>query len=342
MKKHLYFFISSIISILLCIYSIVTSDQIVKETLESVKMLPESFQDRVYQVYSNNGNTYVYIIAGISILISLLMIISILKKRVTKRKFIILSIISILFSPIDLIMLISILNLVLCITIKNDINKPSKEIPILEINRNKKYIIKSIILILAYLSQYLLRYIPGDKFIISVCFEIVLLILAIILFFDLLKKEFIIFKNKFSEYFNYILPKLGIGYLIYMAVTLICTSITKETTSVNQQALEQMNIIYVSLAAVIWAPIVEETIFRRCIRNFIKNDLLFIIISGIIFGLLHTIHEATILNVILMGLPYMVLGGYLAYIYTKTNNMLSNIMSHALINSLALIIMILL
>ena len=63
-------------------------------------------------------------------------------------------------------------------------------------------------------------------------------------------------------------------------------------------------------------------------------------ILGLVFGLLHTIHEASILNIFVVGLPYMALGGYLAYIYTKTNNLFSNIFSHMFINTLAIIIMI--
>ena len=90
MKKHLYFFISSIVIILLCIYSIVTANQIVKGTLESIKMLPEALQERVVNLYSNNGNAYIYFMAGIGILISSLMITFILRKNVTKKKFIIL------------------------------------------------------------------------------------------------------------------------------------------------------------------------------------------------------------------------------------------------------------
>ena len=339
MKKHLYFFISAIINIGLCIYSIITSNDIVRETLESVKMLPKSFQDRVVEIYSKNGNAYICFMAGIAILLSLLMIISILRKTVTKKKFIVLSIFGILFAPIDLITLISLLNLILCITIKNDIKVITK-IPELEYKTNKKYIINSIILISVYLSQYVLKYLPINKNVLSITLEIILLILSIVLFFDLLKEEFIAFKNNFGSYIRYILPKLGVGYIIYIVVSLICTSITKQVTSVNQQSLEKLNIWYLAFAGIIWAPIVEEAIFRRCLRFFTKNNILFIILSGLIFGLLHTIHEATLLNIILMGLPYITLGGYLAYIYTKTNNMFSNMLSHMIMNSLAIIVLI--
>ena len=342
MKKHFYFFIAATINIILCIYSIVTSNEIIKSTLETAEKLPESLKERVIELYSNNGSTYICVMASIGIALGLLMIISILRKTVTKRKFVALSVFSILFAPHDLVTLISILSLVLCITIKDDINVITK-IPELKVNRDKKYITNSFILIAVYLSQFLLKYLPittNEKYIISIALEILLLVLSITLFFDLLKEEFIAFKNNFGSYIRYILPKLGICYIIYIVVSLICTNITKQATSVNQQSLEKLNTLYVAYAAIIWAPIVEEAIFRRCLRINIKNNIVFIITSAIIFGLLHTMHEATLANVILMGLPYMILGGYLAYIYTKTNNMFSNMLSHATINAFALLIMI--
>ena len=339
MKKHLYFMFSSILIILLNIYAIVSHNEIVKDMIESAKSLPESIGQKALDIYTKNGDVYIIVMASISILLSLLMITSIIRKTVTKRKFVVISILSLLLSPIDLITLISILNLILCITIKDDI-KIKVVIPEIEYKTNKRLIISSIILILVYISQYFIKYITFiDSFILSVIFEILLLILSIILFFNVFKEEFILFKNNFLSYVRYILPKLGVGYLIYILVGLISSTITNQTTSVNQQALEQLSYWYIIPAAIIWAPIVEETLFRRCLRSFIKNKVLFIIVSALIFGLLHTIHEESLLNIFVIGLPYMVLGGYLAYIYTKTNNMFSNMFSHMLINSFALIMM---
>ena len=94
--------------------------------------------------------------------------------------------------------------------------------------------------------------------------------------------------------------------------------------------------------AIIYAPIVEETLFRGCIRRFIKNDKLFIIVSALVFGLLHTaFSEETIYNALVLAIPYATMGGFLAYIYTKTNNMLCNMSFHCFHNTIAMIISIL-
>ena len=94
--------------------------------------------------------------------------------------------------------------------------------------------------------------------------------------------------------------------------------------------------------AVIYAPIVEESLFRGCLRRFFKNDKVFIIISAISFGLLHTIFsEPNLYNAIVMGIPYMAIGGFLAYLYTKTNNMCTNMAFHAFHNAIVMIFVIL-
>ena len=92
-------------------------------------------------------------------------------------------------------------------------------------------------------------------------------------------------------------------------------------------------------AAIIWAPIVEELIFRGSLRRFIKNNKIFIVISAVVFGLLHTIVEATLTNVLFMAIPYMVIGGFFAYLYAKTENICTNIFSHAFFNTIATIFM---
>ena len=69
--------------------------------------------------------------------------------------------------------------------------------------------------------------------------------------------------------------------------------------------------------------------------------MLFIITSALVFGILHTIGESSILNILVMALPYSVLGAYLAYLYTNTNNIFTNIKGHAIFNTISSIFLIL-
>ena len=84
--------------------------------------------------------------------------------------------------------------------------------------------------------------------------------------------------------------------------------------------------------------IVEESVFRGTIRRFIKNDVVFILLSAVVFGAIHTVHETTVLNKIIMTIPYATLGGFLAYIYAKSENIMTNIFAHFLQNTIATVL----
>jgi len=174
---------------------------------------------------------------------------------------------------------------------------------------------------------------------IQIIFYVVMLGLSIAIFKDKLKRDIKQFKDNAKAYIKYILPRLGITYLIITITNLICIIITQQAQSVNQEAIEALPMWFVIPSAIIWAPIVEELIFRGVLRRFIKNDKLFIIASALIFGLLHTTSELTILNVFIMAIPYAILGGFLAYIYAKTDNITNNILIHAFQNTMSTLIM---
>ena len=99
-----------------------------------------------------------------------------------------------------------------------------------------------------------------------------------------------------------------------------------------------------TISTVIYAPFVEELLFRKCIRKIIKgNDkytkIIYILISSIIFGLLHVITLDASFNDILMGIPYMVVGLSLGYIYIKTDdNLFGTMQFHLMHNTILLIL----
>lgn len=199
-----------------------------------------------------------------------------------------------------------------------------------------KDIILGIVLVLLYFSSLIWGdYLPDSikiRFVASITNDIVILLFGILIFFKELKIALKAFKNSFSAYVKYILPRVGIMFVVVIALNVIAMTICKQGNSVNQQTIESLPKWYSIPMAVIWAPVVEELIFRGVLRRIIKNNTLFIIISAIVFGLLHTVLEATIFNMIIMGIPYAFIGGYLAHIYTKTNNIASNISAHAAYN----------
>lgn len=128
--------------------------------------------------------------------------------------------------------------------------------------------------------------------------------------------------------------------IIFMGITnIIMQNITNMPISENEINVRQsikLLPVYMSFSVVIFAPIVEEIIFRKTFRNIIKNNYLFIIISGTIFGIVHISGEINI-NSFLMSIPYIVMGLDFAYIYYKSNNIFTTITLHSIHNTILLI-----
>lgn len=350
MKKKIFFITSSIIQIIISIIIICNAKQIIDTQLTSINevysIFPADFQERALNTIENDGPIFLCIGSLITMFLNILVINISIKGKILKKKelFITISIISFILSEHSIISLLSAIGFIILVFSKRtnpeDFPDPKKEIPKISYEKSsKKELVLGIILVVIYFSQLLLNLIINDNtpaflsIFIVIAFYTSTFISAIAIFKDKFTKDFELFNKNFGTYVKYIMPKIGLMYLIYLPCSIL---IFNNTTSINQQTLESLPLWFTFPLAVFWAPIVEEMIFRGVIRRFIKKDILFIIISAVSFGLLHTFSEETIQSVILLAIPYSILGGYLAYIYTKTNNIMSNIFSHSFINLVAM------
>ena len=109
----------------------------------------------------------------------------------------------------------------------------------------------------------------------------------------------------------------------------------------NEEAVREMIQqlpFYMIFQTIIYAPITEEIIFRKSIRNITNNKYLYIILSGLIFGGMHVIGSANSLVDALYIIPYGALGMAFAALYYKTNNIFSTITIHSFHNTLTIIL----
>ena len=154
-----------------------------------------------------------------------------------------------------------------------------------------------------------------------------------------------IFKEYFREYNILILKTWGKALVTIIIINLIIQIFTNESSATNQKNLQEMfNTLPIAVAAlsIIYAPIVEESLFRGVIRKFINNKYLYIIFSGVLFGALHVIDDFQTVQELLYIFVYSALGMYLASLYYKTNNICTNMYMHFLQNTLSVVGMLLL
>ena len=154
-------------------------------------------------------------------------------------------------------------------------------------------------------------------------------------------RDFDFVSRDFFTYFKYIFKMWAVMIGFSLIAAFIRIVLGSDSLSANQTSLNDAPLWYVVPLAMIWAPIVEECLFRGSIRRFISDDKVFIIVSAISFGLLHTIgQEVGVYNTILQSLQYMAMGGVMAYTYIKTNNIFTNMGIHFIQNTFASIMMI--
>ena len=122
---------------------------------------------------------------------------------------------------------------------------------------------------------------------------------------------------------------------------LIIMIFTKGNISENEETVRTLidsYPLYMAFNVMIYAPITEEIVFRKSIKDICPNSNISILLSGLIFGGLHVISSLDTPLGFLHLIPYCSLGFLFAYLYKKTDNIFSTITAHSIHNTFAILI----
>ena len=81
------------------------------------------------------------------------------------------------------------------------------------------------------------------------------------------------------------------------------------------------------------APFNEEMVFRKSLKDAIKNKWIFVLISAFIFGAMHVVGNVYVWTDLLYVIPYGFLGGAFALAYYKTNTIWTSYCLHMFHNT---------
>lgn len=174
-----------------------------------------------------------------------------------------------------------------------------------------------------------------------VLYELFLTLLLIYIYKKDFIPNFIDFKKNIKEYIDKYIKYWFIMLGLMIASNIIVTMFTSTNVSNNQSTIIELLSkapFYTIFVTIITAPIIEELIFRLSIRKIFKNDILFIIMSGLIFGSMHVIGNFNKPIDLLFIIPYSIPGFIFAYVYTKSKNICTTIGLHFLHNSVMVIL----
>ena len=181
------------------------------------------------------------------------------------------------------------------------------------------------------------------KLVVSIIYEILMLLTVIFIYLKTIVNDFIDYKQNIKYYINNYLKYWFLNLGLMMITNIIIINITSINNSTNQEYITKLlgkYPIYTIIATILIAPITEELIFRLNIRKIFKNNIIFIITSGLVFGALH-MTVATSIKELLFIIPYSIPGFIFAYTLTKSKNIFVPISLHTLHNTVMILLQIL-
>jgi hypothetical protein len=175
------------------------------------------------------------------------------------------------------------------------------------------------------------------KYIILMVTDLLYIVFLIIMYLKPLKEKFKDFRKNFSKYMDTGIKYWIIGLIIMVVSNKLISLFTPSDMAQNEQSVRELfnsMPVYTLLATSLFAPFVEELIFRKSIRDIINTKWLYIIFSGFIFGSIHVVSNLTSYYDFFYIIPYGALGSALAYMYYKTNNIFVSMVMHAIHNTI--------
>lgn len=134
-----------------------------------------------------------------------------------------------------------------------------------------------------------------------------------------------------------------VGCVIMTASSFIISLILKQNVSENEALVREsikLAPLYMLFTCSIVAPIFEEMVFRKSFYGLIKQKWLFVLVSGLTFGLLHVLGSYSSPLDFLYVIPYGSMGCAFAYLLAKTDNITLPIIIHMIHNTILVTIQI--
>ncbi len=218
-----------------------------------------------------------------------------------------------------------------------------------------KKIIKFVVLFLfemlfASLMVFVLRLFKIDiyklsvtiRIIISFAISLLLMGLFYLVYHKDINRDFKDYVKNFKSYFSFSIKWWAIGFAIMILANVVIYSFLHNSSQneIEIQNLLSISPLYILFSSCIYAPFVEELIYRKSIRDFISNNTLYILVSGLLFGFVHTLsglYNGEVINTmeIIYIVPYAIMGCVFAYMYTKTDNIFTTMGVHLIHNLLS-------
>lgn len=227
----------------------------------------------------------------------------------------------------------------------------------MNVNNKKelKYFIKLLIVFFLFFFSSYLQYIPVILFkirnidgttsvLLNSFSNIILFIILVIMYRKDLIREWKLFKQNIWHNVDIGVKCWLVGLFGMMIFNIILNNLFRANGATNEQAVQKMITAFPWLMLVnggVIGPFIEEIVFRKAFKDVFKTKWLFIIFSGIVFGLMHVVSSFTSFSNFLYFIPYSSLGIAFCYAYYKTDSIYTSAFIHIFHNTSLIIFSIL-
>ena len=141
---------------------------------------------------------------------------------------------------------------------------------------HKALTIGGILMLLFYTFQ---NFIPGIGLLprpVALLITALIILITLFLFLPELKRDVPSFFKNLGAYSRFFFPKFGIFFIVYYLVAFTIALIAQEPAA-NQAILTEFPLLLLAFSALIYAPILEEILYRGFLRRVIRDDTFFIL-----------------------------------------------------------------
>ena len=174
-----------------------------------------------------------------------------------------------------------------------------------------------------------------EKLLLTGFSDLCLLIVLAIIYFKTLRDDAKKMKTDFNKKIEIGIKSWLIGLGIMLIANILIGLLTPAKAN-NEEAVQEMikSAKIISILAIgVLGPIIEELVFRKSFREVFKNNLLFALMSGLVFGSLHVVLSLSSPSDLLYIIPYSSLGVAFAYMYIKTDSIYTSMIMHIFHNT---------
>ena len=178
-----------------------------------------------------------------------------------------------------------------------------------------------------YFGSYIASLFSGvDNQIIMLLLDILFLIVIVLAYKQVLKKDVQILKKEYSV--KKVLKIIAIGFfsivLLNMIIaalgTLLFENVNMDQNTASIQNLASLSMLYTVFKTMIFGVIAEELLFRESLSDLIENNVLFVLISAVIYTIMNFVFTSeafSISQILAYFLPALLFGTI--YVKNKRN-----------------------